>query len=261
MKKLAFSKKTGEIKVPGVVGLGPVSVILVVLLTYFLSQIFAVIIISYSATLIGYDAESAINNIESSTFLQFAYIAIVEAITLYVLWWFMRLRKVPLKAIGLVRKPNIKDVGPALIVFAIYFVVLILATALIKNFIPGLDVEQEQQIGFKEAISPFQLGLVFVSLVILAPVTEEIMVRGFMYAGLRARFTKISSAIIASVIFGIAHLQLGSGAPPLWIAALDTAILSMFLIYLREKTGALWAGMFVHGLKNGIAFFVLFIIR
>lgn len=262
-QKKVFSEATGNSKlVRGRgTGLGPFSVVIIVILTFFLSQIFAGALVAYGAALFGYTPKSALDAIDNTTGLQFAYIFIAEAITLLIVWRFLKYRNVSFRAIGLGRKPSFNDVPVSLIVFGIYFVVLIMVTAILTKAVPGLDTQQEQQIGFKDAISPLQLGLVFVSLVILPPVTEEILVRGFMYTGLRAKFTKITAAIIASVIFGIAHLQLGSGAPPLWIAAIDTALLSLFLIYLREKTGALWAGMLVHGLKNGLAFMVLFIVK
>jgi membrane protease YdiL (CAAX protease family) len=43
----------------------------------------------------------------------------------------------------------------------------------------------------------------------------------------------------------------------MWAAAFDTFILSVVLVYLREKTGALYAGMLVHMLNNLLAFFVV----
>ena len=100
--------------------------------------------------------------------------------------------------------------------------------------------------------------LVFISLVLLPPVVEEIVARGFLYTGLRSKLPKIVAALITSALFAAAHLQWGSGAPLLWVAALDTFTLSLVLVYLREKTGGLAASMGVHMLKNGLAFVVLF---
>ena len=243
------------------VGYGPVSAVVVMVLTYVLSQVFAALIISSGAEIFGYDAEQVLLNLSESAFSQFIYIALVQAITLYVIWLFLKVRSVRWKEIGLGRLPKFRDLYLALGIFVIYFIALAIITALITTLLPGIDSEQKQQIGFENAVMPLELVLVFVSLVILPPVVEEIVVRGFLYTGLRARFTKVISALIASILFGIAHLQLGSGAPPLWIAAVDTAVLSLFLIYLRERTGALWSGMIVHGIKNGLAFFVLFVVK
>ena len=239
---------------------GPISAIVVVIATYFASQLFAGIFVGLGAAILGYDAQQALDSLESSTIVQFCYVLAAEVLTLGTLWWFMRLRSISLKDIGLGRKINASDIAPALQVFAAYFLVLIAATAAVEALIPSINVDQKQQLGFEAAASGWQLGLVFLSLVIMPAIVEEIMVRGFLYTGLRKKLTKVTAAIVASCIFGFAHLQLGLGASPLWIAAIDTTILSLFLIYLRERTGSLWAGMLVHGLKNGLAFLVLFVV-
>jgi membrane protease YdiL (CAAX protease family) len=101
---------------------------------------------------------------------------------------------------------------------------------------------------------------VFISLVVLPTIVEEILVRGFLYGGLRNKLRPVGAGLIASLIFAAAHLQFGSGEPLLWVAAIDTFILSLFLIRLRETTGNLWSGMTVHFMKNGLAFTALFII-
>jgi membrane protease YdiL (CAAX protease family) len=44
-----------------------------------------------------------------------------------------------------------------------------------------------------------------------------------------------------------------------WAVALDTMVLSLMLCTLREYTGAIWAGVLVHAIKNGLAFYLLFI--
>jgi membrane protease YdiL (CAAX protease family) len=61
-------------------------------------------------------------------------------------------------------------------------------------------------------------------------------------------------------VFGLPHLAQGGDAGPLWIAFIDTFILSMVLVWLREQTGNLWAGIVLHAIKNGIAFVSLFIL-
>lgn len=251
--KIKFSRRRA--------GYGPVAAITVTLLTYILSQFFAATFLGVGAGLFGYDPQEVLRSISDSTLMQFIYISLVQAITLYVIWLFLKARSVPWKSIGLGRLPKLRDILPALAIFGIYFVSLAVITFIVTTLVPAIDVQQQQQLGFENIISPAHLLLVFVGLVLLPPIVEEIVIRGFLYTGLRAKYTKITSAIIASVLFGVAHLQLGSGAPPLWIAAIDTAVLSLFLIYLREKTGALWAGMIVHGMKNGLAFLLLFVVK
>ena len=81
--------------------------------------------------------------------------------------------------------------------------------------------------------------------------------RGYLYTGLRKRWSFVVAGLATSILFGAAHLLTGySGL--LWAAAVDTFVLSIFLVYLREKTGALYAGMGLHALNNVLAFLVYF---
>src|SRR5690606_7282850 len=105
-----------------------------------------------------------------------------------------------------------------------------------------------------------QLILVFISLVLLPPFVEEVLARGFLYTGLKTKWPVWAAAVVTSLIFAAAHLEFGSGAPLLWVAAIDTFTLSLVLIYLREKTGKLGASIMLHMLKNGVAFVLLFIV-
>lgn len=240
-------------------GLGPTSAVVVTLGIYFGSQIIAVIALGAYAALQGFDGQVVGQMIEESVAGQFVYILLVEALTVYMLWLFLGRRKVSWQDIGL-KKPKLSNFGYAIPVFGAYFLVAALTLALLNFLLPGFNVEQEQQIGFENATGFFQLFLVFASLVLMPAVVEEILVRGFLYGGLLRKFSKYISALLASAIFASAHLQFGSGEPLLWVAAIDTFILSLALIWLREKTGNIWSGVLVHMVKNGIAFVSIFII-
>ena len=68
----------------------------------------------------------------------------------------------------------------------------------------------------------------------------------------------IPAMLLASGLFGLAHLWSGIDGSLLWAAGIDTFLLSLVLVFLREKTGALYAGMLVHALNNIIAFSIHF---
>ena len=243
------------------IGYGAASAVVVTVFSYLASQILGAIFIGFWVGINGDDVSKVFENIENNTGLQFAFFLLVEAITLFILWVFLKSRGNSWKDIGMARKPALKDISPALITFAVYFVFLVAITAILRYLVPNIDTDQEQQLGFKGADTAVKLTMVFISLVVLPPIVEEIVVRGFLYSGLSKNFKRTVAAVITSALFAIAHLQLGSGEPPLWIAAVDTFVLSMFLIRLREKTGALWSGMLVHAIKNGLAFLFLFVIE
>lgn len=236
---------------------GPLAAIIITVALYFSSQVIGSSILLVAGQLQGFSGEQ-LNQWFEQTGPQFLYIAAVEGIMLSGLAMFLHARKASFRTLGLV-KPAWKDLAWALIGFGIYFPALIATTIALKLWFPSIDLDQEQQIGFQAAHGFWPLVVVFVSLVVLPPVTEEIVTRGFLYLGLKSKLKRYWAVILTSIIFAVAHLQFGSGAPLLWSAAIDTFLLSVVLIYVREKTGALWASIGLHMIKNGIAFCALFL--
>ena len=100
----------------------------------------------------------------------------------------------------------------------------------------------------------------FLTLVVMAPIAEEIIFRGWLYGKMRnALLHKIPevwgmviSTFIVSLMFGIVHLQ--------WNVGVNVFALSVVLCALREITGTIYAGILTHMIKNGVAFFLLYVI-
>ena len=236
----------------------PMESIGVTLFIYFFAQFAGYILASLIPVIFGLDQNGTVDWLGKEAAGQFSVMLLISGISLFMLRLFLRRRAAPIKVIGLNRKPMLKDVGYAVVALVAYFIAYIAIANIVKMLIPAVDLEQEQQLGF-DNVSNLQLPLVFISLVILPPIVEEIMTRGFLYTGLKKGLPHIPAMIITSSIFAIAHLQAGSGAPLLWVAAIDTFVLSMFLIVLRDKTNSLWSPMLLHGLKNFIAFLSIFV--
>lgn len=238
---------------------GPVSAIAVTLGIYFTSQIVGSLLILLYPAGLGWSQQRTSNWLEGSVVAQFLTVLIIESLALLLLWWFLKRRRAKPAQLGLV-KPEWRDVGMALAGFGCYFLVNAVSLILI-GMLTSIDTNQQQELGFSTTTTGSGLMLIFISLVILPPIVEEILFRGFLYTGLASRLRKLTAALVTSVLFAVAHLQFGSGNALLWAAAVDTFILSMVLVYLREKTGSLWSPIGVHFLKNGLAFLVLFVFR
>lgn len=189
---------------------------------------------------------------------QFWYVLLVEIIVIAVLVLLLRAARETWRSIGVAVRGN--KIGTYLFVgFFVYYVLYIAAAIIASIFVPSEVFEQRQELGFDEGISGLGLVFAFISLVVLPPIVEEIVFRGFLYTRLKRFLPMIASAVIVSILFAIAHLQFGTGNSLLWIAALDTFILSMVLVWMREKTGSIWAGVGLHAIKNGLAFYLLFV--
>lgn len=236
----------------------PVFAVGAVLLIYFISQFVGGLALSIYPAIKHWSSAQANSWITNSVPAQFIYVIIAEGLTIAAVLQILKHFKVSAKLIGIKRFKR-EDILYAIAGFGVYFVSYAVVLQIVTKFIPSLNVNQQQQIGFTNASGVGQLVLTAISLVILPPIAEEILMRGFLYTSLRKSMPKIIAALVTSVIFASAHLEFGEGAPLLWVAAIDTFVLSLVLVYLREKTDRLWASMGVHALKNSIAFISIFI--
>ena len=90
--------------------------------------------------------------------------------------------------------------------------------------------------------------------VVGAPVVEEIIFRGLLFAGLFSRWGFWPGALGSSIVFASVHGYELEGS----ISVLTTGI---FLCWLYARTGRLWAPMLAHGLLNAIVVLPQFAIR
>lgn len=195
-----------------------------------------------------------------STHGQFAMMAMSGVVTVGLLALLLHVRRIKFSALGLARSPQWRDVAFTIAGFFVYFGLLILATVIAGQVI-GVDTKQQQEIGFEQAKGGAGgLLFVFIGLVVIPPIVEELLFRGFLYGGLRSKLPMVWAVGITSVLFAIPHL-FASSHGLLWIAAIDTFALSLVLCYVREKTGALWACIGIHAVKNSLAFLVVFVIQ
>jgi len=176
---------------------------------------------------------------------------IAELATVFVLWAIIKqLYRADFKSIGLGRF-NAGLLGWVVLAFPAYLI----ASTFFSNIaahIFNIDLTQQQNIGYSNP-NGFELTLTFVALVLLAPVVEETLFRGFLFKAFRRTFGFWAGAVGVSLLFALAHGQANVG--------IDVFVLSMFLCYLREKTDSLWPSIALHATKNLVAFIFLFIMK
>ncbi len=85
----------------------------------------------------------------------------------------------------------------------------------------------------------------FILAVVLAPLMEEIVFRGFLYGYLRSRFSILAAAPLTGLVFAILHPQ-GVAAMP-YLFMLGTG-----LCLLREYNRSLVPAIFAHMVTNGL---------
>jgi uncharacterized protein len=185
--------------------------------------------------------------------------ALVSGVMLYLvclaiivgLPWAILHRKITRADIGMDRLPNWIDIWVTPIALIVYVIASSALLYAATTYVPGFDSNQAQNVGFNQLNAQYQYILAFVTLVIIAPVAEEILFRGYLFGKLKKLFPLWVAILVTSIVFAGLH-----GA---WNLALDTFALSIVLCLLRVSTGSLWAPILLHMTKNGIAYYILFI--
>ena len=104
---------------------------------------------------------------------------------------------------------------------------------------------QQQDLISEFPRGPLGLGLFVLVAVVMAPLFEEIVFRGFLFRGLANSWGWKWGALASAALFGLAHLQLDIFIP--------LATLGFGLAWVYKRTGSLWTCIAMHALFNLIA--------
>jgi len=104
----------------------------------------------------------------------------------------------------------------------------------------SFDIEsmQESIKLLQESKDPLTVILMAVAAVIVAPITEEVVFRGYLYAAAKRFCGPVGAILFSSLVFAAAHGNVVALAPLFLLAVL------LCLIY--EFTGSIWASIAVH---------------
>jgi len=114
--------------------------------------------------------------------------------------------------------------------------------ALVQVVDPSFNPDEAQTNEFTRSASSLSLW----ALVILPPIIEETVFRGFMFPALSKRYGIIFGAITSSILFGFAHLQAN--------VSIYTFALGLLLCFLYTRLGSIIPGIALHMLNNYIAY-------
>lgn len=232
---------------------GPIAAILVAGLAFFGADAVAFLLFSGTAMIledVGFEAASSLVS-GGNTMLMFGMyllstISAAVAIVLYV-----RYKGGGFAALGFRRfKPS-----TALLVVFLgivgYYIGAGLLLFLVEILPTGIDTQTQQDIPFAPA-GNVELLATFIAIVLLAPIVEELLFRGFLLPALN-KVMRLPFAIVAvSILFAVLH-------PPI-MTMLAIGVFSVFLCLAYVKTGSLWPAILLHSTQNLIAFTLLFVV-
>ncbi len=87
--------------------------------------------------------------------------------------------------------------------------------------------------------------------VLVAPFCEEIFFRGYLFGGLLRGMPAWVAVVLSSLLFGIAHGDIGSFALLL--------VIGLVLAIMRWRLGSIWPGMLLHACNNATAAVAIFV--
>lgn len=153
--------------------------------------------------------------------------------------------------LGLNGLPTWTDIGLSPVGYIVMLLIVVGLRGIFQLF-PWFDANETQELGYSFYMLGWERAIAFIELVIIAPIMEELIFRGWLYGNLRVRIPKWLAILIVSVLFGVVHMQ--------WNVGVSVFAISVVNCILREVTGTIYAGTLMHMLNNGIAFYLVYII-
>jgi len=116
----------------------------------------------------------------------------------------------------------------------------------------SLIIEHDSSPGFmvdvlKSARAGGAFWLLVIAFAIAAPISEELLVRGFLYRGWsESALGTVGAIILSSLVWTAVHLQYDRD----WFPFFEVLSIGLLLGYLRYRSNSVWLTIILHGLNN-----------
>lgn len=150
------------------------------------------------------------------------------------------------RGLGLNFRHWIFDSARGLIAYLAVIPICLILLWLFTPFMPEDDRTHSMLKALNDASPGIKALLIFAS-VVLAPISEELLFRGFMQSALRKLTGNAWLGIaITSVLFALVHTPLYHTMPSLFV-------LAVVMGYNYERCGRLWPAILIHMIFNGVS--------
>jgi membrane protease YdiL (CAAX protease family) len=161
---------------------------------------------------------------------------------LAVLWLAARMARVPFADYLALRRASWRD----LLIGIVALIVLIAGFDLLSRMLgreisPGFMVDV-----LKSAQADGSLWLLVIAFAIAAPITEELMVRGFLYRGWsESALGPAGAVVLSSLVWTAMHAQYYD-----WFLFSEVMSIGLLLGYMRYRSNSTWLTIIMHGINN-----------
>ncbi|HEX5212484.1 MAG TPA: CPBP family intramembrane glutamic endopeptidase [Pseudolabrys sp.] len=124
------------------------------------------------------------------------------------------------------------------------------AFLLIDNIVGLLDPTPPDPMAylyFDKALAEGLLPLLWLNIILFAPIAEEMVFRGFLYRGWsQTRLGPSATIVLTAILFGLIHIQYD------WFGMASIAISGLIMGWLRWRSGSLVLPILAHATNNTI---------
>jgi hypothetical protein len=137
------------------------------------------------------------------------------------------------------------------VIAGILLIIMVIVIGYVLKYLqPDLQPQYYEEM-LRSAVTLPDFLVIFVLGSIMAPFSEELFYRGMVYPIFRKHLGPMWGAIVAGLIFGLAHWDLWRTIP--------LALGGIGLCYIYEKSGSILVSAVAHGVWNGVMSILIYI--
>src|ERR1700754_139576 len=161
---------------------------------------------------------------------------------LAVLWLATRMARVPFADYLALRRSSWTDLAIGVVALIVLVVGWdLLSRMLGREISPGFMVDV-----LKSAQADGALWLLVIAFAVAAPITEELMVRGFLYRGWsESALGPVGAIVLSSLVWTAMHAQYYD-----WFLFSEVLSIGLLLGYMRYRSNSTWLTIIMHGINN-----------
>ncbi len=135
----------------------------------------------------------------------------------------------------------------ATVFWSLVFVAFMLGSDMLRE-LGDVPVVPRQTLQVWQSVSPWMMPVLIFAIVVLAPLGEEFMFRGFVFEGYRRSSAGVIVAVLlSSLLWAGLHLQYR------WYDIVALFFMGCLLCVVRLRCGSVWVCVFLHALNNMVA--------
>lgn len=107
------------------------------------------------------------------------------------------------------------------------------------------DVITESAQYYSTIFPGFGLTMMCLNLLVVAPIVEEIVLRGVVYNQIESTTNNYTAIIVSALLFGLIHITAGGAT-----LAVGAFLIGLILAYIYARTKSLWVCIIAHSIAN-----------